>query len=175
MPLYGLMAEFDDPDRLVAASAKVRAEGYSRIEAYTPFPVHGLTDALEQTDSKVFYITAAAGIMGLITGIALQVFVSRFDYPINAGGRPYISWISFIPVTFECTVLFSAFGAVLGMLGLNGLPRPYHPVFNAPGFDRATQDRFFLCVEARDARFDRSQTERFLRDLGAMTVSEVPA
>lgn len=171
--IYGLVAEFNEPEALIAAAEKVREAGYRRIEAYTPFPVHGLTEALDVTDSRIFFIVFFAGCTGFLTGAFLQWFVSVFDTPVNSGGRPYLSWPSFIPVTFELTVLFSALAALIGMLALNGLPRPYHSIFNTPNFERASQDRFFLAIEANDRKFDRDETARFLRSLGPDAVSEV--
>lgn len=171
--LYGLVAEFDDPDTLVEAAGKVRGEGYRKVEAYSPFPIHGLAEALEFYDNKVFYATFMAGCLGAVTGVFLECWTSAVDYPMNVGGRPYVSWPSFVPVLFECIVLFSAFGALLSMLGLNGLPRPYHSIFNTPGFERASQDKFFLCIEASDPIFNRVETARFLEGLGAAVVSEV--
>ena len=171
--IYAIVGEFDDPDTLVAAAGKARSEGYRKMEAYTPFPVHGLTDALEFYDSKVFYIVFVMGCIGFLTGVGLEWWTSAVDYPMNVGGRPYVSWPSFVPVVFECTVLLSAFGALLGMLGLNGLPRPYHSIFNTPNFERASQDKFFLAIESVDKRFDRQETAKFLKSLGATAVSEV--
>jgi len=172
-PVYAIVGEFDDADTLVAAAAKARADGYRKVEAYSPFPVHGLAEALEVNDSKVFYITFIAGLLGFLGGCALEAFTSAVDYPMNVGGRPYISWPQFVPVAYECTILAAAFGAVLGMLGLNGLPRPYHSIFNTPNFERASQDKFFLAIESVDRRFDSGRTAAFLKGVGATTVSEV--
>ncbi len=171
--IYAVVGEFDDADTLVAAAAKARGEGYRKVEAYSPFPVHGLAEALEVTDSRIFFIVFVMGCIGFCVGVGLEVWTSAVDYPMNVGGRPYVSWPSFVPVIFECTVLLAAFGAVIGMLGLNGLPRPYHSIFNTPNFDRASQDKFFLAIEAADKRFDRDETTRFMKVLGATAVSEV--
>lgn len=171
--IYGLMAEFSDPEEIVVAADKASKQGYRRLDAYTPFPVHGLDEAIGFHESKVPWIIFLAGVVGAISGFALQAWINVVDYPMNVGGRPYLSWPSFIPVTFECTILFASFGAVIGMLGLNGLPRPYQPVFNAPRFDLASQDRFFLCIEAVDPKFDLHKTRRFLESLGPSSVTEV--
>jgi hypothetical protein len=171
--LYGLVAEFDDPHDILHAAEAAREAGYRKLDAYTPFPVHGLAEALEFDDWRLPWLIFIAGITGGFTGLALQTYTSVIEYPWNVGGKPYFSWPQFIPVTFELTILFSAGAAVLGMLGLNGLPRPHHPIFNAPHFERASQDRFFLCIEARDGMFDRERTEEFLLNLGPQRVSEV--
>lgn len=190
--LYGVMAEFSDADTIVDAALKTRAAGYRIVDAYTPFPVHGLAEALEFYDKKVPWMIFIAGCLGACAGYSLQLFTStpllepilrqkfitdvvlrQFPYPMNIGGRPYHSWPSFIPVTFELTILFAAGTAFLGMLILNGLPRPYDSVFNAPNFERASLDKFFLCIESRDPKFDAESTAQFLRGLGADAVSEV--
>lgn len=174
-PIYAIVGEFDDADTLIEAARRVRSEGYRKVEAYSPFPVHGLAEALEVTDSTVFVITFLAGVAGFIGGCFLEAWTSSIDYPMNVGGRPYVSWPSFVPVAYECTILAAAFGALLGMLGLNGLPRPYHSIFNTPNFDRASQDKFFLAIEAADRRFDPNRTADFMKSVGATAVSEVEA
>jgi len=171
--LYGLMAEFDNPEDLVRAARRAYQEGYRKMDAYTPFPVEGLAEAIGFRRTHIPLIVLMGGIIGCLTGFYLQYWISVIDYPLNVGGRPYNSWPSFIPVTFELTVLFAALAALLGMLGLNRLPMPYHPVFNAPRFALATRDRFFLAIEAGDAQFDREQTRRFLESLRPGGVSEV--
>jgi len=171
--LYGLVAEFAEADELLAAAEKVFGEGYRKIDAYSPFPIHGLSDAIGFKDNRVPWTVFICGLIGAATGVALQYFVSVMEYPLNIGGRPLFSWPSFVPVTFECTILLSAFGAVFGMILMNGLPKPYHSIFNAPGFERATQDRFFLCIESEDPLFDRTETEKFLLTLHPARVSEV--
>lgn len=173
--IYAIVGEFDDADTLVEAAGKARGEGYRKVEAYSPFPVHGLAEALEVRDSMVFIITFLAGFGGFIVGCGLQAWTSSVDYPMNVGGRPYISWPSFVPVAYECTILAAAFGALIGMLGLNGLPRPYHSIFNTPNFERASQDKFFLAIESVDRRFDPVNTADFLKSAGATVVSEVEA
>ena len=172
-PIYGLMAEFENPQDLVDAARRARAEGYRKMDAYTPFPVEGLADALELGGTRVPLIVLIGGLIGALLGYFMQYYLMAVDYPVNVGGRPYNSWPAFIPVTFEMTVLVAGLSAVLGMLGLNGLPMPYHPVFNVPRFALATRDRFFLCIEATDPRFDREGTRRFLERLLPRVVTEV--
>ena len=171
--LYGLMAEFASPSDLVDAAQRAYAEGYRRMDAYSPFPVHGLAEAIGFTRTRVPLLVFLGGLAGGIGGYYLQYWISAIDYPLNVGGRPFHSWPAFIPVTFELTILVAALAAVLGMLALNGLPRPYHPVFNVPAFELATRNRFFLCIEAADPRFDGSQTRRFLESLKPQAVFEV--
>jgi hypothetical protein len=171
--IYGLMAEFDSPDALVAAVRQARQAGYRKMDAYTPFPVEELNDALELGRSRVPLIVLVGGILGAALGYFMQYYIAVVDYPVNIGGRPLHSWPAFIPVTFEMTVLVAGLFAVLGMLALNGLPMPYHPVFNVPGFTLASQDRFFLCIEATDALFDGHETRRFMDHLAPRGVSVV--
>ena len=172
--IYGVVAEFPTPHELIHAVEKTREAGYRRIEAYTPFPVEGLSEALALKRNKVPLITLIGGLTGGLGGFFFQYWVSVIAYPINIGGRPLNSWPAFIPVTFELTVLGAALSAVFGMLALNGLPRPHHPLFNVHRFVRhATSDRFFLCIEARDPKFNLSESARFLKGLHAAHVSEV--
>jgi hypothetical protein len=171
--LYGLVAEFENPSDLVEAARRAREQGYRRLDAYSPYPIHELPEALGLPRSKLPLVVFAGGLTGTATALLMQWFSATVHYPINVGGRPLASWPSFIPITFELTVLFAAFAAVLGMLGMNGLPMPYHPIFNAPRFALASRDRFFLCIEARDPLFDPEATSRFLATLGARVVSEV--
>ncbi|HYG78433.1 MAG TPA: DUF3341 domain-containing protein [Planctomycetota bacterium] len=171
--LYGIMAEFDSPEHLIEAVRRVREEGYQKIEAYTPFPVEGLAAALGYTHTGIPTLVLLGGIAGAIFGYGLQYWTMVIDYPLNIGGRPLHSWPAFIPSTFETTVLFAALTAVLGMLFMNGLPTPYHPVFNVPRFALASNDRFFLCVQARDPRFEPEATKNFLQTLKPREVSEV--
>jgi Alternative complex III, ActD subunit len=171
--LYGLMAEFESPGALLEATRRAHAEGYRKMDAYTPFPVEELAEALGFHDKWVPLVVLGGGIAGGLSAYGLEYWVSVIAYPLNVGGRPPHSWPAFIPVTFELTVLFAAFAAVIGMLLLNGLPRPYHPVFNAPRFALATRDRFFLCIEAGDPKFDRTATRRFLEGLAPREVTEV--
>jgi hypothetical protein len=171
--LYGVMAEFDDPTSLVEAARRTYDEGYRRFDSFSPFPIHEIFDAMHLNDKRVSLIVLLGGLTGLCTGLGLQIWVSAIAYPLNIGGRPYISWPMFIPVTFELTILFASFAAVFGMFGLNGLPMPYHPVFNAPDFAKASRSRFFLCIEARDPKFDLVATRQFLEGLGPRRVVEV--
>lgn len=171
--LYGLMAEFDSPSALVAAANAARRDGYQRMDAYSPIPIEELHEALGFHHTRLPLIVLAGGLVGGLGGYGLQYWSSVLEYPLNIGGRPFHSWPSFIPVTFETTILGAALAAVLGMLALNGLPMPYHPVFNAPRFALASRSRFFLCIEARDPRFDREATQRFLESLDPRGVSEV--
>jgi ActD protein len=173
-PVYGLIAEFADERKLVDAARRARAEGYRNIDAYAPFSVEGLSEALGFRKDRVALITLLGGIIGGAGVYFLQWYTAVIDYPINAGGRPLHSWPAFIPATFEMTVLGAALAAFFGMLILNGLPRLNHPIFNAPDFDLASRNRFFLCVEAADPRFDAERTRRFLDELDPLKVGEVP-
>ena len=172
-PTYGLMAEFDDPNGVVAAARRVYDEGYRRIDAYSPYPIEALSEAIGVHTTKMPLIVLIGGIVGLIAGYLMQYYTHVIDYPLNVGGKPFHSWPQFIPITFETTVLGAALAAVFGMLALNGLPEPYHPVFNTPNFALASRDRFFLLVEATDPKFDRQETRDFLRTLGAREVNDV--
>jgi hypothetical protein len=172
-PLYGLMAEFDNPTALVVAIHKARAAGYRSMDAYSPFPIEEVAEALHIHDRLLPMLVFLGGLAGCVGGFALAAWTSAVDYPINVGGRPFLSWPSFLPVTFECTVLVAAATCVLGLLALNGLPMPYHPVFNVPQFALATREKFFLCIEATDPQFHREETRRFLEGLEALSVAEV--
>lgn len=172
-PFYGLMAEFDSAQALLDAAHKVREAGYTKTDAYSAMPIHGVAEALGMKERKVAPFVLAAGILGGLTGYGLQYWSSVIAYPMNVGGRPYHSWVSFIPVTFELTILFAAFSAGISMLALNGLPRPYHPVFNAPRFALASQSSFFLAIEADDPRFDADVTRAFLASLNSREVVPV--
>jgi hypothetical protein len=172
--IYGVVAEFPSPDELIHAVEKSREAGYRRIEAYTPFPVEGLAEALALKRNNVPLIALIGGLTGGLGGFFFQYWVNVIAYPVNIGGRPLNSWPAFIPVTFELTVLGAALSAVFGMLALNGLPRPHHPLFNVKRFVKhATSDRFFLCIEARDPKFHVAESARFLHQLKATHVSEV--
>jgi len=171
--LYGLMAEFDGPGDLLDAARRAYEAGYRRLDAYSPFPVHGLAEAIGFRRTRLPFVVLIGGIVGCVGGYFLQYWISAIDYPINVGGRPLNSWPSFIPVTFELTVLVAALSAVLGMLALNGLPMPHHPVFNVPAFELATRNRFFLCLEATDPQFDEVRTRRFMESLKARDIFEV--
>ncbi|MFQ5961392.1 MAG: DUF3341 domain-containing protein [Candidatus Methylomirabilales bacterium] len=171
--LYGLMAEFDTPENLLAAARRAYGEGYRQIDAYTPFPIAGLAEAIGFHRTRLPMIVLIGGLIGCVVGFLLQYYVSTWAYPLNVGGRPFNSWPSFLPVTFEMTVLIAALAAVVGMLALNGLPMPYHPVFNVPRFRLATRSEFFLCIEATDVKFDLEGTKGFLETLGPRGVYEV--
>lgn len=171
--IHGLMAEFSSADGLIAAADAARDAGYTRMDAYTPYPIEEVSEALALPRSKVPLVTLIGGTIGALTGFFLQYWTQVFVYPINVGGRPHNSWPSFIVVTFELTILFASLSAVIGMIALNRLPMPYHPVFNVDRFRLASQDRFFLCIEAEDPKFDRAATESFLKGLNPSEVSEV--
>jgi len=172
-PLYGLMAEFDSPETLVEAARHAFARGYRRMDGYSPFPVDGLAEALGVKSSPVPLIVLIGGILGCLGGFFLQYWAAVVDYPINIGGRPLNSWPAFIPVTFEVTILFAALAAVFGVLALNGLPMPYHPVFNVERFELASRNRFFLCIEAADPKFDLTSVKSFFESVGAQGIYEV--
>jgi hypothetical protein len=171
--LYGVMAEFNQPQELVDAARAVADHGYSKVEAYTPFPLEELNDILHKRRTVLPKLVLCGGLTGMAVGFALQYWASAIEYPMNIGGRPFASWVAFIIPSYELTILFSALTAVVGMLGLNGLPQPYHPVFNVKRFSMASSDKFFLVVEANDERFDREGTTRFLQGLGAKGVYDV--
>ena len=172
--IYGVMAEFEQPDALLDATWRARQAGYRRMDAYTPFPVEGEADALGMHRSLVPWLVAGAGLTGGLTGTLLTIWAMAFAYPINVGGRPYVSIPSFVPPAYELTILFSALMAVFSLFFLCKLPEPYHPVFNVPSFSRATVDRFFLLIQADDPRFDPRRTTEFLRSLEPLEVVDVP-
>jgi len=167
------MAEFDDANALVAATRRAHDEGYRRMDAYSPFPIEELHEALGSHHSRLPLIVLIGGLCGCVGGYALQYWAAAIAYPLNVGGRPFNSWPAFIPVTFECTILVAALSAVLGMLALNGLPMPHHPVFNVPRFALASRNRFFLCIEVKDRKFELESTRRFLETLEPREVSTV--
>ena len=173
-PIYGLLAEFDTPTALVEAAQQARAAGYRRMDGYSPFPIEELAEALGFEKTSVPLVVLIGGILGGSLGYLMQYWISVINYPLNIGGRPLNSWPAFVVVTFEMTILGAALFTVLGMLALNGLPEPYHPVFNVERFAFATRDRFFLCIEARDPKFDRAATQKFLEGLKPKQVLEVP-
>jgi hypothetical protein len=174
IPVYGLLAEFETPTQLVEATRRAYAEGYRKMDAYSPFPIEEVADALGFHKTRVPLVVLVGGILGGVSGYVLQWWINTISYPLNVGGRPYHSWPSFIIVTFEMTVLFAGLAALFGMLALNGLPMPYHPVFNVARFAMATRDRFFLCIESSDPKFDRAGTRAFLESLHPHGVEEVP-
>jgi hypothetical protein len=167
------MAEFEDPTSLVNAARTAYEMGFRRLDAYTPFPIEELSDVLHLHKNKLPLIVLCGGVLGALTGYLLQYFVTVIYFPINVAGRPLHSWPSYIVITFELTILFGALATALGLLGLCGLPMPYHPVFNVPRFSAASRDRFFLCIEATDPMFNLQTTSRFLESMEAKEVSEV--
>jgi hypothetical protein len=173
--IYGLMAEFSTPEQLLEAARRTQDAGYRRMDAFAPFPIEGLAEAVGFHRTRLPLVVLIAGIIGASTGFYLQYYGAAVSYPINVGGRPLNSWPAFIPITFELTILFAAFAAVFGMLAMNGLPMPYHPVFNVRRFALASRDRFFLCVKARDPMFDIKKTRQFLETLNSRGVSEIEA
>jgi hypothetical protein len=172
--LHGMLAEFKEPEALLEAARRARAQGYRDLDAFTPFPVEGLADVLRLRERRVLWLGLAGGCAGFAIALGMQLF-TNFDYPINVGGRPLYSLSAFAVVAFELTVLFAAAFTVIGMLALNRLPRLSYPVFAAARFHLASKDRFFLCIKADDPRFDRSETQRFLESVGAESVELVPA
>jgi hypothetical protein len=173
LPLHGVMAEFTEAEALVEAARAAYREGYRAMDAYSPLPIEGLAEAIGFRHTRLPLLVLGGGLLGCAGGFFLQYYLSVVAYPINVGGRPLNSWPAFIPITFEMTVLVASISAVLGMLALNGLPMPYHPVFNVARFALATRNRFFLCIEARDPKFDRAATSAFLVGLGAREVMDV--
>ena len=173
-PYYGLLAEFSEPEDVVAAARAVHQEGYVRVEAYAPYPVEGLSESLGFERSRIPMLVLCGAILGGIGGYYLQYWVSALEYPLNIGGRPLNSWPAFIPITFECTILVAALFAVLGMLALNGLPQPHHPLFNVPEFAYASTDRFFLAIQSDDPQFHETRTRDLLAGLQPMAIYEVP-
>ena len=172
-PYYGLMAEFDSTQALLDAAHKVREAGYTRTDAYSPMPIHGVAEALGMKERKVAPIILMGGLTGMVAGYGLQYWTMVIDFPMNIGGRPLHAWVSFIPPTFEVTILIASISAVLSMLILNGLPQPYHPVFNVKRFNLASQTSFFLAIEATDPRFDAHKTKAFLESLNPREVVPV--
>jgi hypothetical protein len=172
-PIYGLLAEFGSAQALVTATRQAHAKGYRHMDAFSPFPVEGLAEALGFHKTRMPLLVLICAILGGVGGYFMQYYTAVIDYPINVGGRPFHSWPAFVPITFEMTILGGALGAVLGMLALNGLPMPYHPLFNVSRFALASRDQFFLCIEATDPQFDREGTRGFLTELQPHEVTEV--
>lgn len=171
---YGLLAEFDTPTALIRAAKKAHAEGYRKMDAYTPYPVEEVSQAIGFRKNRVSLVVLVGGLLGGMGGYSLQYWVSTIAFPINVGGKPFHSWPAFIPVTFELTVLGAALSATIGMLALNGLPRPHHPLFNAPNFRTgASRDKFFLCLEAEDPKYKPQETLKFLEGLNPSSITEV--
>jgi len=173
--VWGVLGEFETPEELLRAARRAREAGYRRMDAYTPFPIHGLSDAMAFRPTKLPLVVLAGGLVGCATALLMMWFSATIHYPINVAGKPLASWPMFVPITFELTVLFAALGTVVGMLMLNGLPRPHHPVFETPFFEERNQSHFYLCIEARDPIFDRSETQQFLLKQKPANVWEVPA
>lgn len=171
--IFGILAEFDTATELVDAAREVRDAGYKKTDAFSPFPLHEIDEALGIKRSILPFLVLGGGVAGLMTGLGLQYFVHVIDYPLNVGGRPYFSLPSFIPPSYELTILFAAFTAVFGMLFLNGLPQPYHPVFNVPRFALATREKFFLLIEKKDPQFDYEKTKSFMQSLNPQEVFDV--
>ena len=171
--IYGVVGEFETEHQLLHAAEKTREAGYRRMDAYAPFPVEGLSEAMGLKSNKVAMLTLIGGLCGGLGGFGFEYWCNVISYPLNIGGRPLNSWPAFIPVTFELTILVAALSAVLGMLALNGLPMPYHPLFNNPRFALASRNRFFLCIESRDPKFDLDHTRYFLESLNPREVSTV--
>jgi hypothetical protein len=174
-PIYGLMAEFDSAKELLAAAHKTHEAGYQKIDAYSPFPIEGLAEAIGFHKNHVALIVLIGGLIGGVSAYALQYWVAAITYPVNIGGRPFHSWPSFIIVTFELTILFAGLSAAIGMLALNGLPMPYHPVFNVAEFAKASENKFFLIVFSSDSKYDAARTRSFLEGLSPRMVAEVPS
>lgn len=170
---YGVVGSFTTPEGLLTATQKASDLGYRKMEAYSPIPIEGLTDALKFKDNRLGWVVFLGGIVGGLSGLALEVWSSTLAYAHNVGGKPLISWPMFFPVLYECTILFAAFGATFGMIGLCGLPKPHQPIFNADSFARASQDRFVLCIEAEDPMYDENQVRSFLQDQGAEDIESV--
>jgi hypothetical protein len=171
--IYGLMAEFENPEELLSAARRAREAGYRQMDAFSPFPIEGLADAVGFRSTRVPLLCLIGGLIGCLGGFFLQYWPNVFGYPLDIGGKPYNSWPNFIPITFELTILCAGLATVFGMLALNGLPTPYHPVFNVPRFELATRNRFFLCIKARDPEFDLQKTKEFLATLKAKEVTEI--
>ena len=172
--IYGILAEFDSSTDLVYAAKAAYAAGYRKMDAYSPFPIEEASDAIGFHTSRVPLIVLLGGLLGGLSGYGLQYWINVISYPLNIGGKPYNAWPAFIVPTFEMTILFAGLAGVLGMFALNGLPMPYHPLFNVDRFSAVTRDKFFLCVEAADPKFDVVDTQRFMESLKPLSISEVP-
>jgi hypothetical protein len=173
-PIYGLLVECATPEEILAITRQAREAGYTRMDAFTPYPVEGLATELGLPRTRVPFVVLVAGLVGAATGFFMQYWSMAVDYPFNSGGRPPNSWPAYIPITFEVMVLVASFAAILGMLFLSGLPQPHHALFNVPRFVQGSQECFFLCIEATDPRFNLEETKRFLAGLQTKEVMEVP-
>jgi hypothetical protein len=171
---YGVLAEFDHADKLVEAVKKAKEAGFSKMDGFSPIPVSEVADELGYKKSEMGPVMFIGGLIGAFSGFGMEYYLSAVDYPLNIGGRPYFSWPMFIPVTFEMMVLTAALSGVFGLMALCGLPQPYHPLFNVPAFDRASVDRFFLCIEATDPKFELHAVKDFMHSLQPLSVAEVP-
>jgi len=171
---YGVIAEFNNPQELLDAANATREAGYTSFDAYSPFPIHGLSEAVGFPYTRLSAIVLGMGIIGGVSGFLMCWYANVISYPLNIGGKAYNAWPAWIPITFECTILLAAFGAVFGMLALNGLPMPYHPVFNVKRFEQASRDRFFLVIQSRDPKFEVDQVFQFLESLHPREVNDVP-
>ena len=172
--LYGVIAEFSDPQALLDAANKAREKGYTEMDAFSPFPIHGLAEAVGFHKTRLSAVVLVMGLLGGIGGFFMCWYANVISYPLNIGGKPFNSWPAWIPITFECAILLAAFGAVFGMLALNGLPMPYHPVFNVRRFDQASRDKFFLVVQARDPKFNLDEVRDFFDTLQPREIVDVP-
>lgn len=169
--VYGIVAEYADPDELMSAVKQGHAAGFSKVDAYSPFPIHGLAEAMGVTKSSIPFLTLSAGLTGTATAFLLQYIGTVVHYPFDIAGRPNFSWPAYVPIMFELTILFAAFTAGLSMILLNGLPMPYHPVMNTPNFERATSDRFFYCIETTDPKYNAEDTRAFLEGMSPKPVA----
>jgi hypothetical protein len=172
--IYGVIAEFPDATSLVEAANAAREKGYTEMDAFSPFPIHGLAEAVGFSKTRLPLVVLVMGLIGGIGGFIMCWFANVIHYPLNIGGRPYNSWPAWIPIAFECAILLAALGAVFGMLALNGLPMPYHPVFNVRRFDQASRDKFFLVIQARDPRFKIEEVRDFFDALNPREIIDVP-
>lgn len=171
--LFGILAEYEHPGALIKAASKVRDAGYLKFDTYSPFPVHGMDDAMGLKPSKLGWIVFIHGLLGLSGALLMITFMSYFDYAHDISGKPYLNWPAFVPVTFELTILLSSFGAVFGMFFLNKLPRHNHPLFNSSNFLRATDDKFFICIESEDSLFAEDKASNFLKEAGAIHIEKI--